>query len=65
MISDNIQLPCAQPSTSSYNPPLPHGCHGHHCCHGHDGHGGRNERGGQGGQDRTGLTFKLDFSGNL
>ena len=68
MITDNIQHPCVQPSTSSYNPPLPHGCHGHHCCHGHgghDGHGGRNERGGQGGQDRTGLTFKLDFPGNL
>ena len=38
MRSDNLQLPCVQPPTSSYNFQLPHGRHSH---------GGR-------GQDRTG-----------
>ena len=74
MRSDNIQLPCVQPSTSSYNFQLPHGRHGHHVRHGHHGrrghggHGGRGEHGGPGRQDRTGrdkLTSKLDFPGNL
>ena len=57
MRSDNLQLPCVQPPTSSYNFQLPHG-HGGHGGHvGHDGrgkHGGRGEHGGHGGQDRTG-----------
>ena len=48
MISDNLQLPCVQPPTSSYNFQPPHGCHGH------GGQGGRGEHGGHGGQDRTG-----------
>ena len=72
--SDNLQLLCVQPSTSSHNLQLPHGCHGHHCrqsheSHGeHGGHGGHGEHSGHGGQDRTGqdrikLIFKLDFPG--
>ena len=65
MKSDNLQLPCVQPPTSSYNFQLPHGCHGH-------GGRGNQDRTGQDwtgldrtGQDRTKLTFKLDFAGNL
>ena len=50
----NLQLPCIQPSTSSYNLQHPQGRHGHHCRYGHGGHGGRGEHGGHGGQDRTG-----------
>ena len=65
MRSDNLQLPCVQPPTSSW---LRHG-HGHHGGHvGHSGCGGRGEHGDHdscGGQDRTRLTFKLDFPGNL
>ena len=49
MRSDNLQLPCVQPPTSSYNFQLPQGRHGHHGRHGHGGHGGH------GGQDRIGL----------
>ena len=48
MRSDNLQLPCVQPSqlccvqppTSSYNLQHPHGRHGHHGQHCHGGHGG-------------------------
>ena len=46
MRSDNLQLPCVQPPTSSNNIQLPHGCHGHgghgdHFCNGGcGGHGG-------------------------
>ena len=79
MRSDNLQLPCVQPPISSYNLELPHGRQGHQGRHGHGGHddhgghgdhvshGGRGELGGQDrtGQDRTKLTFKLDFLGNL
>ena len=53
MRSDNLQLPCVQPPTSSYNFQLPHGGHGGHVCHdGRGKHGGRGEHGGHGGQDR-------------
>ena len=48
MRSDNLQLPCVQPPTSSYNLQLPHGCHGHHGCNGngsHDGHGTHGDHG--------------------
>ena len=38
--SENLQLPCVQPPTSSYNFHLPQGRHGHHGRHGHGGHGG-------------------------
>ena len=59
-----------------YNLQLPHGRHGHGDHGGHVGHGGngvRGEHGGHGGhggqdrrgEDRTKLTFKLDFPGNL
>ena len=41
--TDNLQLPCVQPPTSSYNFQLSHGHHGHG---GHVGHGGRGERDG-------------------
>ena len=51
--SENLQLPCVQPPTSSYNFQLPQGRHGHHGCHSHDVHGGHGEHGGHGGQDRT------------
>ena len=57
MRSDNLQLPCVQPLTSSYNFQFPHGRHCHHGRHGHGGHvghGGRGDHGGHGGQDRTG-----------
>ena len=54
MRSVNLQLPCIQPSTSSYSLQHPYGRHGHHCRYGHGGHGGRGEHGGHGGQDRTG-----------
>ena len=66
MRSDNLQLLCVQPPTSSYNFQLPHGRLCHHGRHGHGGlggqvghagHGGRGEHGGHGGhggQDRTG-----------
>ena len=68
MRSDNLQLPCVQPPTASYNFQLPHGHHGRHGhgghgCHG--GHGGCGENGSHGGQDRTKLAFKLFFPGNL
>ena len=46
MRSDNLQLPCVQPPTSSYNLQLPHGCYGHHGRPGHCGHG---DHGGHGG----------------
>ena len=71
---NNLQLPCVQPPTSSFNLQLPHGRPGHG---GHGGRGGHVGQGGQGGvwvvrvvmdrtgQDRTKLTFKLDFPGNL
>ena len=39
IIISNLQLPCVQPPTSSYNFQLPHGCHCHHGRHGHGGHG--------------------------
>ena len=69
MRSDNLHLPCVQPSISLYNPQLPHGCHGHHGGHGHGYHGRHGQwpgHGGKhGGQDRTKLTFKIDFPGNL
>ena len=51
MRSDNLQLPCVQPSTSSYNFQLPHSRHGH------GGHGGRGEHGNRIGQDRTGQLY--------
>ena len=57
MRSDNLQLPCVQPPTSSYNFKLPHGRHNHGGHGGHVGHGGRGEHGGHGGetgQDGTG-----------
>ena len=60
MRSDNLQLPCVQSPTSSYDFQLPHGQHGHHGRHGHVGngghvgHGGRGKHGGHGGQDKTG-----------
>ena len=38
MRSDNLQLPCVQPPTSSYNFQPPDGCHGRHGRHGHGGH---------------------------
>ena len=46
IIISNLQLPCVQPPTFSYNFQLPHGCHGH------GGQSGRGEHGGHGGQDR-------------
>ena len=45
MRSDNLQLPCVQHLTSSYNFQLPHGRHGHG---GHVAHAGRGEHGGGG-----------------
>ena len=45
MRSDNLQLPCVQPPTSSNNLQLPHGRHGRH---------GHQSRHGHHGQDRTG-----------
>ena len=54
MRSDNLKLPCGQPTTSSYNFQLPVGRHCHYGRHGHGGQGGRGEHGGHGGQDRTG-----------
>ena len=57
MRSDNLQLLCVQPPTSSYNFQLSHCRHYHHGRPGHGGHvghGGRGEHGGHGGQDRTG-----------
>ena len=66
MRSDNLQLPCVQLPTSSYNLELPPGCHGHHGPHGHGDHGdhgGHRGHVGHGvlgdqdirtGQDRTG-----------
>ena len=78
---DNLQLPCVQPPTSSCNHQFFHGHHGHYGHYGpygHSGHGGRYGHGGHGGHgdeerrgeewrgpDRTKLTFKLDFPGNL
>ena len=56
MRSDNLQLLCVQLPTSSYNPQLPHGCHGH----GGHGHWLWTEQTG-----KTKLTIKLDFPGNL
>ena len=61
MRPDNLQLPCVQPPTSSYNLQFPHGCHGHgghvgHVCH--VGHGGRCV---PGGQDRTRQNYHLTF----
>ena len=64
----NLQLPCEQPPTSSYNLQLPHGRHCHHGRHGHGGHvghGGLCEHVGLDGQDRTGhsnLTFQVTGS---
>ena len=57
----DLQLPCVQPPTSSYNFQLPHGRHGRHGHHGRYGHGGHGGYVGPGGhrghvgQDRTGL----------
>ena len=78
MRSDNLQLPCVQPPTSSYNFQLPHSRHDHHGRHGHGGHGGHGgcgEHDGTGrdgtGQDRTGrdgtdkTESKLEFPGYL
>ena len=48
MRSDNVQLPCVQPPTSSYKLQLPHGRHCDHGCHVHGGHGGHGEHGGHG-----------------
>ena len=51
MRSDNLQIPCVQPPTSSFNLELPHGGHGHHGCNGHgghDGHGTHSDHGGLG-----------------
>ena len=66
MRSDNLQLPCVQPPTSSW------------LRYGHGDNGDRGKHGGRGGQDRTGrvgtgrdgtgrdkLTFKLNYPGNL
>ena len=50
----NLQLPCVQPPTSSYNFQLPHCHHGCYSYGGHVGHGGRGKHGDHGGQDRTG-----------
>ena len=65
MRSDNLQLPCVQTPTSSYNFQPPHGHHGHG---GHVGHvvGVVNMmemvvRAGQDGTGRAKLTFKFDF----
>ena len=55
MRSDNLQLPCVQPLTSSYNLQLPHG---HHCRHDHGGHG---DYGGHDGQDGTGQNLTFDI----
>ena len=52
MGSDDLQLPCVQPPTSSYNPQLLHGRHGHGGSVGHGGLGGHGDRvwyGGHGG----------------
>ena len=58
----------------SDNHQLPYGRHGHHGRHGHGSHVGHVGhvshvghvvRGGRGGQDRTKLTFKLDFPDTL
>ena len=57
IIISNLQLPCVQPPTFSYNFQLPHGHHGRHSHGGHGshvGHGGRGEHGGHGGQHRPG-----------
>ena len=60
MRSHNLQPPCVQPPTSSYNCQLPHGCNCHHGLHGYDGHvgygvhGEHGGHGGHGGQGRTG-----------
>ena len=70
MRSDNLELPCVQPLTSSYNFQFPHGHHGHVChgghggCGEHGGHGSRGEHGGHGhghGTGRAKLPFKLYF----
>ena len=54
MRSDNLQLPCVQPPTSSYNFQPPHARHGHHGHGGHVGYGSRGDHDGDDGQDRTG-----------
>ena len=67
MRSDNLQLPCVQPQTSSYNFQPPHGHHGHGGDGGHVGHvvGVVNmmEMVVRAGQDRTGRdgTGKTDI----
>ena len=71
MRSDNLQLPCVQPPTSSYNFHFPHCCQCHHGHHGHGGHVGHVVgvvnmmemvvRAGQDGTGRAKLTFKFDF----
>ena len=42
MRSDNLRLPCVQPSTSQHNLQLPPG---HHGCLGHGGHGSHGSHG--------------------
>ena len=56
MRSDNLQLPCVHPLTSSYNLQLPHD--GHHCCHDQGGHG---DYGSHDGQDGTGQNLTFDI----
>ena len=53
--SDNLQLACVQPPTSSYNPQLPHGRHGHGD---HGKHGGSSVRTGRDGTTETTETIK-------
>ena len=54
MRSENPQLPCAQPPTSSNNLQLPHGRHGHGDHGGHGGCVGHGGRGGYGGHSGRG-----------
>ena len=63
---NNLQLPCVQPPTSSYNFQLAmvNGHHGYHGNGAHGGHGGCGDHGKHGGQERTGQD-KLTFPGNL
>ena len=54
MRSDNPQLPCVQPPTSSNSLQLPHGHYGHGGHGGRVEHSGRGKHGGRLGQDGTG-----------
>ena len=49
MRSDNLRLPRVQPSNSSYNLQLPHGCQCHHSCLAQQDRTGQDKTG----QDRT------------